>query len=148
MVRTLIPFETTRYGLFDDVRREMDGLLGHFFGGNGGTEGAQWHAPAANFSETEKAYEVSLDVPGLKPEDFNVELRQGELWITGERKEHTEEQDRKWHRVETRFGQFRRVFRLGNDVDSANVEASYKDGVLHISVPKSQESQTRKITVK
>jgi HSP20 family protein len=149
MATQLIPFGT-RPGLFHDFRKEMDDLMGRFFTNENGGETAQmasW-APRLNLSETETQYELSLDLPGVKPDDVNVELRQGELWITGTRQAETEEKDKTWHRIERYWGQFRRVVRLGDDVDSEHVDAQYKDGVLHITVPKSAQAQTRKITIK
>ena len=147
MTRTLIPFGT-RFGLLDDFRKEMDTLVNHFFQGeDGGAEVPAW-SPRLNVSETEKAYEVSVDLPGLKPDECNLELRQGDLWITGQRKSESEKEGRTWHRVERYCGQFRRVVRLGDDVDPEKVEAEYKDGVLHVTVPKTEMARTRKIEIK
>jgi HSP20 family protein len=149
MSTTLIPFGT-RFGLLDDFRKEMDSLFNRFFAGDGTSEMAQtavW-TPRLNLSETDAAYHVSVDLPGLKPEDVNVELRHGDLWITGERRGETEEKGQTWHRVERYYGQFRRVVRLGDDVNPENVDAEYKDGVLHITVPKAPEAQPKKIEIK
>ena len=104
--------------------------------------------PQANVAETDAGYDVSVDLPGLKPEDFNVELRHGDLWISGERSEEREESGRTWHRVERHFGQFRRVIRLGDDVNPEGVDAEYKDGVLRVHIPKSEAAKSRKIEVK
>jgi len=147
MTTTLTPF-SSRSNVFDDFRREMDQLMGRFFGTeNGGTELANW-TPRLNLSETENQYEISVDLPGTNPENFNVEIRHGDLWITGERKGEKEEKGKAWHRLERYYGAFRRVVRLGDDVDPENIEAEYKDGVLYISVPKTEEAKTRKITIK
>lgn len=149
MATQLIPFNT-RHGLFDDFRKEMDDLMGRFFTGDNGGEVSQmanW-SPRLNLSETEGQYEISLDLPGVKPDEVNVELRHGDLWITGTRQGESEEQDKTWHRVERYYGQFRRVIRLGDDVDADNVDAEYKDGVLHVTVPKTAEAQAKKITIK
>jgi len=148
MSRSLIPFGA-RFGLLDDFRKEMDQLFHQFNSGEKGGEMApvQW-SPRLNVSENETQYDVSIDLPGLKPEEVNVELRQGELWITGERKTETEEQGKTWHRVERSYGQFRRVVRLGDDLASDKVEAEYKDGVLKIVVPKAEQAKTKKIEIK
>ncbi|MEX0704552.1 MAG: Hsp20/alpha crystallin family protein [Planctomycetales bacterium] len=152
-MRTLIPFETRMPSLFDDFRREVDDLMHRFFEREGdGRETTRWFAPEANLCETETAYEVTLDLPGVKPEDFNVEFKHGELWITGERK-HEEEQEeekegRTWHRVERHFGEFRKMFRLGEDADPDRIDAEYHDGVLRVTVPKTEISKPKKITVK
>ena len=107
-----------------------------------------WFAPSTNVAETGTGYEISLDMPGMKSEDFEVELKEGQLWITGERKHEEEEEGKTWHRVERTYGKFRRVVTLGNDVNAEGVEANYVDGVLSITVPKVPETQAKKITVK
>jgi HSP20 family protein len=146
MSGSLIPF-TTRFALFDDFRKEIDQLFGRANGDGGELAQAHW-SPRLNVSETEKEYHVSVDLPGLKPEEVNVELKQGDLWITGERKTETEEKGQTWHRVERSYGQFRRVVRLGDEVSTDNVSAEYKDGVLHVTVPKAEKAQTKKIEIK
>ena len=148
MTGSLIPFGT-RFGLLDDFRKEMDQLFHRFGGGEDGGEmaPAQW-APRLNVSETDTEYEVVVDLPGLKPEEVSVELRQGDLWVTGERKSETEQKGKTWHRVERSYGQFRRVVRLGDDVAPDKVTAEYKDGVLQIVVPKAEQAKTKKIEIK
>lgn len=149
MATSLIPF-ATRFSLLDDFRKEMDSVFNRFFTGENGGEMLQTAAwvPRLNLSETDTAYHVSVDLPGLRPEEVSVELRHGDLWITGERKQESEEQGRTWHRIERHYGQFRRVVRLGDDVNPNQVDAQYKDGVLCITVPKVAEAQPKKIEIK
>lgn len=148
MVDSLIPFKTG-IGSFGDLRSEMDQLFDRFFNGNGGDIVRQpvW-APRLNLAQTEKAYEVSVELPGMSIEDINVELKNGDLWITGEQKQQLEEKDKTWHRVERYYGQFRRVIRLGDDVDPTHVDAEYRDGILNVSVHKKEGAQTKKIEIK
>jgi HSP20 family protein len=101
-----------------------------------------------NLAETENHYEVTVELPGMKPEEFNVELRNGELWITGERKEEKEEKGKTWHRMERRYGEFRRVFRLPLAVEAEKVTAEYKEGILRIAVPKVAEAKPKRVEVK
>jgi HSP20 family protein len=136
-----------RFGMMEDFRKEVDQLMSRFFNGSE-EEGIAYWTPRANLAETEDGYHVSLDLPGLKPEDFSVELRHGDLWITGQRNEEHEESGKTWHRIERHFGQFRRVIRLGDDVNPEGVSAEYKDGVLRIHIPKSETAKSRKIEVK
>jgi HSP20 family protein len=133
--------------MMEDFRKEVDQLMSRFLNGSDENELAFW-TPQTNLAETENGYEVTVDLPGLKPEDFNIELRNGDLWISGHRSEEHEKSDKTWHRVERRFGEFRRVIRLGEDVNPENVNAEYKDGVLRIHVPKSETAKSRKIEVK
>jgi HSP20 family protein len=99
-------------------------------------------------AETDTGWEVTLDLPGMKPEDFDVEFKHGDLWITGERKYEHEEEGKTYHRVERQWGQFRRVIRMGEEVDAERVNAEYKDGVLHITVPKTEMARAKRIEVK
>lgn len=136
-----------RFGMMDDFRKEVDQLMSRFLNGSE-EEGVSNWSPRANLAETEEGYDVSFDLPGLKPEDFNVELRHGDLWVSGRRNEEHEESGKTWHRVERHFGQFRRVIRLGDDVIPDGVSAEYKDGVLRIHIPKSETAKSRRIEVK
>ena len=143
---TLIPFGT-RHGSLRGLRSDMDQLFNHFFSeAEPQQELSRW-MPQLNVSETDGEYEVSLDVPGMTPDAFDVELRQGYLWITGERKSEHEEGGKTWHRVERSYGSFQRSVHLGDDVNPEQVNAEYKDGVLRVTVPKSEKAQTRKVTV-
>ena len=125
-------------------------LFNRFFTADDGRETAQmstW-SPRVNLSETDTQYEVSVDLPGVRLEDIDVEVRHGDLWITGKRQDETEEQGKRWHRVECYCGEFRRMIRLGDDIDAERVDAQYKDGILHITVPKTEESKAKRIEVK
>lgn len=146
MNTNLSPVTNRSNDFLSEFRSEFDQLFNRFWpaesNGNAG-----W-SPTANLSETEKTYEVSMDLPGLKPDDVEIELKNGELWITGERKSSDEEKGRTWHRVESHYGKFRRVFRFGDGVDPENIDAEYHDGVLHITVPKSESAKSRHIQIK
>jgi HSP20 family protein len=109
---------------------------------------SQFFSPETNFAETEKQYEITLDLPGVKPDDFNLEFDDGQLWITGERKEEEEVKGKTYHRVERNYGRFRRGVSLGPDIDADNIEATYKDGVLTVIVPKAPTACPKKIVVK
>lgn len=147
MTTTLTPYQS-RIPLFDDFRKEMDSLMSRFFENGGTTAEISAWTPRLNLSETDKNYELSIELPGLKPDDVNVEIRHGELWITGQRRDETEEKGRTWHRIERYYGEFRRVVRLGDDVNPAKVEAEFKDGVLCVTVPKTEVAQPKRITIK
>ncbi len=146
MTRAMVPWDVETPRMFEDFRQEMDRLMNRFLRTDGGEVG--WFAPRTNVAETEGHYEVSLDLPGMKPEEVNIELRENELWITGERKEEKEEKDKTYHRIERQHGQFRRVIPLATPVESDKVNAEYKDGVLRITVPKSEKAKPKRITVK
>jgi len=130
---------------FDDLRKEMNRIFENSFEKH--EDQPPVLAPAANFAETEKAYEISLDLPGLNPEEVNVEFRDGHLCISGERKGVREEQGKTFHRIERTYGEFRRVIALGNEVDAENINAKYENGVLTVVAPKVEAVQPKKIAV-
>ena len=148
MAHRLVPWHTRSGGTFDTLRKEMDHLMERFVGTENGGTVSQFFAPETNLAETDKEYEITVDLPGLKPEDFNLEFNDGQLWITGERKCEKEEKGKTYHRVERSYGQFRRGVSLGPDVDAEKIDASYKDGVLKVIVPKAQAAHPKKIEVK
>jgi HSP20 family protein len=110
--------------------------------------GLERFVPVSNLAETDVHYEVTVELPGMKPEDFKVELIDGELWVTGERKEETEKTDKTFHCIERKYGEFRRVFKLPAAVDVEHVTAEYKEGILRITVPKIAEAKPRRVEVK
>ncbi len=132
-------------GLLDDFRKEMSRFAEGFFED---ATSNNFFAPSVNFAETEKNYEITVELPGMKPEDVHVEFKDSHLWITGERKHEEEQKGKTYHRVERRYGSFRRVIALGNEVDADKVQASYKDGILTVDIPKVAAAQPRRIEVK
>ena len=144
---TLVPCGTRNRSM-RGFRKDVDDLFGHLFSEALPRQDVSRWTPRLNVSETDAEYEVTLDAPGLTPDAFDVELRQGHLWISGERKSEHEEEGKTWHRVERSYGSFQRSVHLGDDVNPEQVNAEYKDGVLHVTVPKSEQAQTRKVTVK
>lgn len=136
-----------QFGMVDDFRKEMDQMMSRFFNGNGGQQLSGW-SPRVDVAEAEDAFDVKVDLPGLKPEDVNVEVKNGDLLISGHRQEEHEEHGKTWHRVERHSGEFRRMIHLGDDVRAEQVSAEYKDGVLKVHVPKSESAKSRKIEVK
>jgi len=149
MTRALVPWDVRLPRLFESFRREIDELFDQFFGPWEETR-EHWPAfsPRANVAETDTHYEVTVDLPGMKPEEFTVELKDNQLWITGERKREHEEKGKTYHRIERLYGQFRRVIPFPAPVNAEKVEAEYKDGVLRILVPKDEAAQPKRIPVK
>lgn len=147
MARAMVPWTGRLPRTLNEMYREFDDLVSGFFGEQNGGRGMV-AAPRTNIAETEQAYEVTMDLPGIKPDEVNVEFCEGQLCVSGEHKEEKEEKDKTYHRVERHFGQFRRVIPLGAGVESDKVDATYKDGVLKITVPKSKEALSRRIEVK
>lgn len=99
--------------------------------------------PSVDTCETESGYEIELTLPGLKKEDIRIELQEGRLTVSGERKFRNENKDKRYHVVESQYGSFSRSFQLPNNIDPAAINAEFQDGILHLSVPKDQQ-KTRK----
>ena len=108
---------------------------------------AEW-APMVDIVEDEKNYIIKAELPEVKKEDVDVRVQNGVLTITGERKAEKEEKNRKYHRVERSYGSFARSFALPANVEADKVSAAYKDGLLTVSVAKSEKAQPKQIEVK
>jgi HSP20 family protein len=104
--------------------------------------------PAINLTEEGNNLYVRAELPGLNPESLDISVIEGKLMIRGERKIEEEDQRTSYHRREREAGFFRRTIALPIKVDSRKVSASMKNGVLTITLPKSEEAIPRKITVK
>jgi HSP20 family protein len=144
--RALFPTTERFSRLMNRMEEEMEELVGSFWGGDG-LEKLGFY-PTTDVVETEKRFEVTVDLPGLKPEEVNVELKNGELWISGKREEEKEEKGKTYHRIERRHGEFRRVLPLPSAIREEEIEAKFESGVLRITVPKTEEAKSKHIEVK
>lgn len=102
--------------------------------------------PELNVYETDKAFEVTLALPGISKDDIDISMEGHTLTISGERT-FEEDESRKYHRVESRFGKFERSLPLPDIIDEDNIRANYENGVLTVTVPKLKEKAGRKIEV-
>jgi len=105
-------------------------------------------APNVDISETDKELIFRADVPDVKKEDVKVSIENGVLSIQGEKKHEKEETEKKYHRVERYYGKFSRSFTLPSYVDESKIEATFKNGVLNLHIPKIAESTHKSIDVK
>lgn len=104
--------------------------------------------PGLNVYETDDAFELTLELPGMSKEDIDISMENNMLTISGERKATREEDGRTHHRVESRFGTFSRSLPLPNNVNEEEIEATYENGVLAVNIPKSEKTTGKKIKVK
>jgi len=133
---------------FAPIEEEMRDLVSRMLGS--GHE-VIWPAGAIgslDVSETDAQVEVRLDLPGVDAKDLDIQINENVLTVSGERKEEKEEKDKMYHRVERRCGSFSRSITLPCPVKQEAVDAQYRDGVLAIKLPKSEEAKARKIKVK
>ena len=144
------PFALSRGNgdVFDTFRKEMDQMLSNAWTSPFGGEWLSAGMPSADISETDQAIEVRLDLPGVKPDEIDIQLDSNVLTIRGERTEEQEEKGKKFHRVERHSGTFARSFALPQSVNEDEVAAEYRDGVLMVTLPKTDEAKARKIVVK
>lgn len=107
---------------------------------------AEW-TPSVDISETDTAYLIKAEIPEVKKEDVKVSIQDGMLTIQGERKQEKEEKGKKFHRIERSYGSFMRSFRVPDDADESGVKAEFKDGMLNVTLPKSEKAKTKSINV-
>ena len=132
------------------LRREMDRLFERFFEGwpfRIPAEETVWQ-PTLDVSETAREIVIHAELPGMDPKDIDLSVRGDILTLAGERKQEKEEKGENFHRVERSYGSFSRSIRLPAEVDPGKVNATYKDGVLKITLGKTKEAAVRRIEVK
>ncbi|WP_426058625.1 Hsp20/alpha crystallin family protein [Hymenobacter sp. B1770] len=100
-------------------------------------------SPQVDAYETEQGYQIEVALPGMKREDIKVDFHQGRLTISGERHFKNEQNDRRYHMVESSYGSFNRSFQLPDTVEPRQIEAKFEDGVLRVTVPKNEEKTMR-----
>ena len=143
-MRTLMPW-TRMTGT-----TEMDRLLNRFLEGQSEEKypaGAEW-APSMDISETKDSLIAKLEVPGMDPNDMQISLQENLLTIKGDKRQEQKEQEEHYHRVERTYGMFVRSVRLPVTVDGSKVVASYKNGLLTVTLPKTPTSKGTTIPIK
>jgi len=130
------------------VPNTMDKFFDKFF--NEGLEnGANTFNPRTDIAETEKSFEIEVAVPGFNKKDFNIDLNDGLLTISGERKFEKEKSEKNFYSIQTEYGSFKKSFQLPDNIVSDKIEASYENGILSLVIPKDETKKlVSKITVK
>jgi HSP20 family protein len=105
-------------------------------------------APALDISERKDAYLVTVELPGVEPDDLQITLEDGLVTIQGERHFAHDSSEQQFHRIERRYGAFRRSITLPAQVQAEQIEASFDNGVLQILVPKMEEATPKRIKVR
>lgn len=154
MTREYLPdvFGRGATDLFGSLQREIDQVFRDF--GRGwpvaGTNRRGLMPVKFNVAETEKAFEVTADMPGVDAKDIDVQLKDDVLTVRGEKKEDKDETDKNYHLVERTYGMFERAFSLPAEVDAEKIEANFEKGVLKVVLPKKPAEMTKaqKIEVK
>lgn len=118
-----------------------------FFGGDV-IERARANAFAVDIAETDKAYEVTAELPGLAEKDIAIDLVNGDLRIKGEKQEEKEEKQKDYYLSERRYGSFERRFHIPEGVDTDKIEAAFDKGVLKVTMPKAQIAAPKRVEIK
>jgi HSP20 family protein len=134
----------------EKMRREMDRLWDSYFEERPrrrGEEIGEW-LPSLDVSETKGDLVVKAEIPGIDPKDIDISLTNDLLTIKGEKKQEKEEKEENYHLIERSYGSFTRSIRLPKEVQSDKINASYKNGLLKITLPKSEEAKKKEIKIK
>jgi len=142
----LVPFR--RRGGLNRVHDALDDVFNRFFEDWEGLPGRGVWVPAVDVAEREDAIVVKVELPGLQVEDIDVSVHGDTLILSGEKKEVQEDQKENYYHVERRYGRFQRTVALPTSVEAGKIEAKHRDGVLTVTLPKSEQAKPKRITVK
>lgn len=133
------------------MREEIDRLFNQFFGRGCDGEEATWGqgiwAPPVDIYETDEAFVLKAELPGFTKEDVDIKIQGNQLILRGERKRETEAKEEQYHRIERAYGRFKRAFWLPTTVDSEKIQATFKNGVLELRLPKSEAATPKQIPI-
>lgn len=104
--------------------------------------------PTVDISENPQQYNIRAEIPGMKKEDIKISITKNCLTLSGEKKEEKKTENDKVHRMESYYGSFQRSFVLPDGIKADKVEAAFKDGVLTVTVPKSEETKEKTVDIK
>ena len=131
----------TRWDPFSELNRLHDQLFG-------AAPAEQAFRPAVDIHESETAFTVTAELPGVKSEDLHVDIEKNTLTLRGERKLERDEERDGYRRVERVYGSFVRSFSLPDTVDTEAIDAKLSDGLLHLTIPKVAAPSPRRIEIK
>lgn len=137
---------TSNFNRLGDFQVDFENLFDHILG-NQPTSSALKLVPPANVVESETGYTLVMELAGVPSEDVSIEMKENLLEISGEKKVADVEEGQRMAKSERRGGAFTRKFEFGVQVDAEAITAQFKDGLLTISLPKSEKAQARKIQI-
>jgi HSP20 family protein len=128
------------------LQRDVNQFFDRIMSMNGNQIGTAF-APAAELKETADEIHLKMDLPGMEPKDIDIQVSAEAVSINGERKEERRTEERGTTQTEFRYGRFQRVIPLPSQVQNTNVKADYQNGVLHLTLPKSEEEKQKIVKV-
>ena len=157
-IRNLLP--TVRSGkeqeidhLFYSLQREMNRLFDNFFRGFDISSRGFYESDLGGFSpsidvkENEKEFIIKAEIPGVAKEDIEATVSNDSVTIKGEKKEEKEDKNKNYYYMERSYGSFHRMIPLATEVESSKAEGRFKNGVIDIKLPKSQNAQTKRVKI-
>ena len=130
----------------DSLQSEVNRVFDAFFGNGSGARVRRW-VPAMDLVETEEELILRADLPGVSGDDVNIEVKDGTLTVSGERRAEHEDGSEGFYRVERAFGSFSRSLSLPRGVDPDGVTADFTDGVLEVRIPKPEERKPHRVEI-
>ncbi|MDX1439077.1 MAG: Hsp20/alpha crystallin family protein [Rubricoccaceae bacterium] len=141
LTQRIIPME------FGQLRSEIDRLFRDFSSPISSDDATAVWMPRADIRETDHAFHLTLEVPGVSPNDIDVTFEDGTLSVTGMRKASTENTEGRFHRIERSYGRFNRTVNFGVAVDSNGIKATMENGVLELTVQKAEASKPKRVEI-
>ncbi len=133
---------------FFDIREDFDNLTRDFLRGFSGLASSRETYPLANVKEDDKRYTITVETPGIDRKDLKITIKGNRLLLEGEKKEETREEGESYLRVERSYGNFCRTFSFASELDTKKVNAEFKDGILTVTLPKTEKEKTKEIDIK
>ncbi|MGL1889407.1 MAG: Hsp20/alpha crystallin family protein [Reichenbachiella sp.] len=144
---SLIKYNPRRFASHGAINLFDELLNDKFFNSERSTEKS--FVPQVDVSETDQAFELQFAVPGLSKEEISIDLKNGVLTVSGERKFEEKKEGKNFHSIETKYGSFNRSFQLPDSILEENVEAKYENGILNVVVPKDvKKTEKKSIAIK
>ncbi len=123
----------------------VDNIFDNFFNDSFfDNENLNNYTPSVDIAETDKSFEFSVALPGVKKSDLSIEMKNGNINISGERKWGNKTNEKNYHTVETKYGKFSRSFELPEGINQNKIDAKFTDGILNISIPKDAKTIVKK----
>ena len=139
---------TDSFGELDDLRTAVDQVFGNYIGGPGRMRLYRGVFPALNISENEDNLYLTAELPGIDPKEIDITATADSIILRGERKESSAGEQVNYHQRERDFGTFRRVIDLPTKINTEKINASYKNGILTVTLPKAEEVKPKQIEIK
>lgn len=132
---------------FLEMEHKFNRMFGNLFQDFGIHDRSLWN-PAVDVEEKDQEYVVRVELPGITKDDVQITARENTLTIRGEKKQASEKKDSNYYRSERSYGSFERSFALPGGLKIDRIDASFKDGILEVTVPKAEEAKPKSIEVK